>query len=234
MAVKANQIGRTTDLPAQVASKILAEVMAGRLKPGQRLPTEPELSDVLGVSRTVVREAVVRLKADGVLRSKQGSGVFVCDSMSDAALRIDRVSLLDRDMFKSFYELRTILESNAAGLAAERRDKKSLAAIAAVLNDLGRLSGNDVASVDGDLAFHYAIAQATGNPMVATFVRFISLQVRESIIETRMRGDPERSKSLTNAEHLAIFEAISAGDAAAARAAMSIHINHGAERLGVL
>lgn len=233
MAMRVRQIGRAERLPARVAGDISEEIRSGRLKPGDKLPTEPELAEMFGVSRTVVREAVARLKTDGTVRSRQGAGVFVSDSGHQPTLRIDPDSLLDRSLFKSLFELRAMLEINTAGLAAERRDESATAAIALALKRLREVPGTDAASVDADLDFHYAIAQATGNSFIATFIRFIASQVRESIITTRRNGDPERSATVTYAEHAAIYEAINKGDAATARRAMSRHIANASRRLGV-
>jgi GntR family transcriptional regulator, transcriptional repressor for pyruvate dehydrogenase complex len=164
MVLTGKRIDRENGLPAQVASKVVAEVMAGRLKPGDQLPTEPELSDLYGVSRTVIREAMVRLKSDGVVRSKQGSGVFILDSSESPVLRLDRASLMDRETVRNLFELRAIIESGAAWLAAERRDPTALDEIAAALEELRSLSGAEAASVDSDLAFHQAVAHATARP----------------------------------------------------------------------
>lgn len=232
--LKVRHIDRAVHLSTKVAGEISREILTGRLKPGDKLPTEPELSQMFGVSRTVVREAVARLRSEGIVRSKQGAGVFVTDgSKLTQTLRIDPESLREKSMFKSLFELRAMLEISAAGLATERGDKRSIAALEEALKHLREVSGADEASVDADLEFHCAIAQATGNPFIATFIRFISFQVRESIITTRLHGDPEKSAKVTYAEHLAIFEAIRSGRATAAKRAMSRHIINATRRLGV-
>jgi GntR family transcriptional regulator, transcriptional repressor for pyruvate dehydrogenase complex len=231
--MKIRRIGRVAHLPAQVASEIAAQIISGRIKPGDRLPTEPELASSFGVSRTVVREAIARLKSEGVVRSKQGAGVFVADGSPQPTLRIDRELLHDRSYFKSLFELRAMLEINTAGLAAERRDDASIAAISAALQNLRKVAGSDPASFDADLDFHGAIAQATGNTFIAAFIRFISSQIRESIAATRRHSDPEKSAKATYAEHTAIFDAIRAGDPTSAKRAMRIHLAHAMVRLGV-
>ena len=203
--MKGRRIDRGAHLSTKVAGEISREIVSGRLKPGDRLPTEPELSEMFGVSRTVVREAVARLRSEGIVRSKQGAGVFVTDSGKPPhTLRIDRESLRDRSMFRNLFELRAMLEISSAGMAAERRDTRSIAALEAALKHLQEVGGADEASVDADLEFHCAIAEATGKPFIETFIRFISFQVRESIVTTRLHGDPERSAKVTYAEHLSI------------------------------
>jgi GntR family transcriptional regulator, transcriptional repressor for pyruvate dehydrogenase complex len=231
--MKIRRIGRAAHLPAQVAGEIAAQIMSGRIKPGERLPTEPQLASRFGVSRTVVREAIARLRSEGVVRSKQGAGVFVIEAGSQPTLRIDRELLHDRSHFRNLFELRAMLEIHTAGLAAERRDEPAIVAIAAALQHLQGVPGSDPASVDADLDFHGAIAQATGNTFIAAFIRFISSQIRESIVATRRHTDPEKSVRTTYAEHAAIYEAIRQGDPAAARRAMRKHIAHAMVRLGV-
>ena len=234
MALTGKRIDREDDLPAQVAGKVVAEVMAGRLKPGDRLPTEPEMADLYGVSRTVIREAMVRLKSDGVARSKQGSGVFILDSSQSPVLRLDHASLMDRETVRNLFELRAIIESGAAWLAAERRDPAALGEIDAALQELRSLSGSEPASVDSDLAFHQAVARATGNPMIATFIRFVAAQVRQAIVETRIKRHREGLPLGSTEEHATIFKAIQAGDPAAARDAMVAHLTNGARRTGIV
>ena len=220
-------------LPARVAGNISKDIISGRLKPGDRLPTEPELAELFGVSRTVVREAVARLRSEGIVRSKQGAGVFVADARKQPTLRIDQELLADKSLFRNLFELRAMLEINTAGMAAERRDEKSLRALDAALEHLRQVPGSTAASVDADLDFHHAIALATGNTFIAAFIRFISFQIRESIIATRRKRDPDRSASVTYREHAAILNAIRKGNAAAARRAMSRHIANAAKRLGI-
>ena len=233
MALRARQIDPAVRLPTRVAANISKEIISGRLKPGDRLPTEPELAELFGVSRTVVREAIARLRSEGIVRSKQGAGVFVVDFSQPPTLRIDQESLADKALFKNLFELRAMLEINTAGMAAERRDEKALKALDAALLHLRQVPGSTAESVDADLDFHLAIAQATGNTFIAAFIRFISFQIRESIIVTRSKRDPDRSATVTYQEHAAIIEAIRKGSATAARKAMSKHIANAAKRLGI-
>ena len=233
MALRARQIDPGIRLPARVAGNISKDIISGRLKPGDKLPTEPELAELFGVSRTVVREAIARLRSEGIVRSKQGAGVFVADARQQPTLRIDQELLADKALFRNLFELRAMLEINTAGMAAERRDEKALRALEAALEHLHQVPGATTASVDADLDFHHAIALATGNTFIAAFIRFISFQIRESIITTRQNRDPQRSATVTYREHAAILNAIRKGNTAAARRAMSNHIANAAKRLGI-
>src|SRR5690349_5425349 len=123
--MKIRTIERKPHLPSQVASLITQEIAAGRLKPGDQLPTEQALSQSYGVSRNVVREAIARLRSEGIVQSRQGVGAFLTRAES-TTLRIDAEKLKDLGEFRHIFELRAMLEIRAAGLAAERRFKPAL------------------------------------------------------------------------------------------------------------
>jgi GntR family transcriptional regulator, transcriptional repressor for pyruvate dehydrogenase complex len=126
-------LGRAPNLPSQLARMISDEILGGRFKAGERLPTERELAETFGVSRNVVREAIARLTFEGTVEPRQGSGVFVLGTNPIAALRLDPEMLRDRSLFANLFELRSILEGEAASLAAARRGRKHLAAIKAAI-----------------------------------------------------------------------------------------------------
>ena len=113
-------LGRAPNLPSQLARMISDEISGGRFKAGERLPTERELAETFGVSRNVVREAIARLTFEGTVEPRQGSGVFVLGTSAIAALRLDAEMLRDRSLFANLFELRSILEGEAASLAAAR------------------------------------------------------------------------------------------------------------------
>src|SRR6516164_10632889 len=129
-------LGRPPNLPSQVARMISDEILAGRFRVGDRLPTERELAETFGVSRNVVREAIARLRFEGAVEPRQGSGVFVLGNQVNSALRLDAEILRDCSLFANLFELRSILEVEAAGLAAARRGRKHLTAIGAALERL--------------------------------------------------------------------------------------------------
>lgn len=228
--MRLGRIQRTARLPALVAGDLADQIKFGQIKPGDRLPTEPELAERFGVSRTVVREALARLKSDGFVRSRQGAGVFVSDR-PQAALRIDHELLLDRSRFAQLFELRATLEIKAAGLAAERHSAETIEVLRATLKRLQDASGSDPASLAADLDFHCAVAFAADNPFMAEFVRFISSEIREAIAVTRAHRDPDASAKKTYLEHSAIFDAICRSDATDARRAMRKHLSNGLARL---
>ena len=120
---------RAKSQPQRVFDSVAARIRGGLLKPGERVPSEPELMRELGVSRTVVREAMSRLQASGMVETRQGVGTFVlAPSVGDALLNIDTRQVKLRQVF-AMLELRVSLESDAASLAATRRTDAQLAAM---------------------------------------------------------------------------------------------------------
>jgi GntR family transcriptional regulator, transcriptional repressor for pyruvate dehydrogenase complex len=230
IAVK--MLGRAPNLPSQVARMISDEILAGRFRGGDRLPTERELAETFGVSRNVVREAIARLTFEGAVEPRQGSGVFVLGNQAISALRLDVEILRDRSLFANLFELRSILEVEAAGLAAARRGRKHLTAISAALQRLYDSQGTPQA-VDADLEFHRAIARASDNVYVAIFINFISEHVRASIAKANDRVDAATRGRINKEEHAAIYEAIKAKDIERARESMRRHIGKAMGRLGL-
>jgi len=230
LAIRA--LGRPPNLPSQVARMISDEILAGRFQVGDRLPTERELAETFGVSRNVVREAIARLRFEGAVEPRQGSGVFVLGNQANSALRLDVEILRDRSFFANLFELRSILEVEAAGLAAARRGRKHLTAIGAALQRVYNSQGTPQA-VDADLEFHRAIARASDNAYVAIFVNFISEHVRASIAKANERVDAGTRERINQEEHGAIYEAIRAKDIERARESMRRHIGKAMGRLGL-
>ncbi|WP_198382501.1 FadR/GntR family transcriptional regulator [Roseomonas sp. KE2513] len=229
-----NPINRAPQLPSRVASLVAEAIAEGRWKLGERLPTERALADTYGVSRNVVREAISRLRADGLVQSRQGVGAFVARTQGTGVLRFDAELLSDRTTFANVFELRAMLEIQTAGLAAERRSDADLAVIAHAYERMVQESEGKAGGVDADLDFHRAVARATGNAQIAAVVSFLSDQIRETILATRARPDSfvGRIIEVTLAEHAAIHDAILSGSAIAAKDAMAVHIRNAAQRIG--
>lgn len=232
--MKIDVLGRGPQLPSRIAAQILQQIVDERLKPGDRLPTEQSLADRFGVSRNVVREAISRLRSDGIVQSRQGVGAFVTRSAANPTLRFDAEALTDRSAFLALFELRAILEIRAAGLAAQRRTAAQLSDLGAALN---RMRGNEKwaeGGVDADLEFHKAVAAGTGNAYIKMAISFVSEQVRVTIMETRERSEGAVAEvvEVTIAEHAAIYDAIAARSPEQAHEAMATHIRNAAARLG--
>lgn len=231
VAVSAQHLG-SVSLADRLADRLAEQITGGALKPGDRLPTEAQLAQNHGVSRSVVREAVHRLKARALLMSRQGSGVFVSAPALHQPLQFDVAVLESVSAVVQVVEVRRVLEGEIAALAAERATRAQVAgmrrALAAI--DAATAAGED--GVAEDLAFHRAIGQATGNPQFGRVIGFLEQYLREAMRITR--GNEARRLDFMQAvrlEHRAIVEAIAARDVRAARRAATTHLTHSQRRL---
>ncbi|HEX7076132.1 MAG TPA: FadR/GntR family transcriptional regulator [Hyphomicrobiaceae bacterium] len=223
---------RPSGLPDEIAKLLRNEILKGTLKPGDKLPSEQQLCRMFGVSRPVVREAISRLKYDGVLESFQGRGVFVRGDGSGPSFRIDEPNLADQSELAHIIELLVAIEGAATGLAAARRSQQELEAIKRALNAMARAIDEGLNGVDEDVAFHRTIVEATRNPFFIALVAFLESRVRNLI--RAARTNTARYEGLAykvQEEHEAIYEAIAAGDPDAAKAAAERHLRNAAARL---
>jgi GntR family transcriptional repressor for pyruvate dehydrogenase complex len=230
-----NSLDRAPQLPARIVAALRREIAEGRLKAGDRLPGEQVLADTFKVSRNVVREAIARLRSDGVVQSRQGIGAFVVREAPLPILRVELDASSNRETYTNLFELRAMLEIRAASLAATRGSNIQHAAISSALERMRGIEKWADTGVDADLEFHRAVALATGNDYVARVVGFVSEHMRDSIMATRRRPNASLSDivEITIAEHEAIHDAILVRDPGAARRAMERHIINAAERVGI-
>jgi GntR family transcriptional regulator, transcriptional repressor for pyruvate dehydrogenase complex len=219
-------------LSDQVSQALLARIESGQLKPGEKLPSEAVLAPEFGVSRTVVREAISRLKHGGLLESRQGSGVFVSLQSAISPLKIDDSVIESREALLQIVEIRRAIESETAALAAQRRSRAQLAEIQAAFRtiDTEVAAGGD--GVTEDIAFHRAIAQATGNPYFLQTLEFLSQYLAAATRMTRA-NEARRVEFMRQVreEHSVIVDAIRQRDAVAARNAAAAHMFNAARRL---
>lgn len=225
-------VRRTQSLAEVVVDHVKERILSGALRPGDKLPTESELMDALGVSRTVVREAISRLQANALVETRHGIGSFVLEPRTENTIQLGTASTL-QDIL-AMLELRVALETECAGLAAQRATPENLETIRAALDALeqDKAAGND--SMASDLRFHLAIARSTGNQH---FVTVLS-QLDKTLIP-RSRIDPSQVSYLNSPEaratvireHRSIFDAIFHRDSEAARAAMRMHLSNSRDRL---
>jgi GntR family transcriptional repressor for pyruvate dehydrogenase complex len=221
-------------LVGHVVDRLAAQIRAGALAPGDRLPTEPELCARFEVSRTVVREAVAQLKAEQLVDSVQGAGVYVTRrAPGEGVLRLRGSAGAGlADTAREMLEFRAGLETQAARLAARRRDDADLAAMRAALDRLDGAERAGATGSDDDLAFHMAIARASGNAFIVQTLEFLSASLRHAIEQGR-GASARRGTSIEAAqrEHRQVLDAIVAGDAPRAARAMAGHLAAGERRL---
>jgi GntR family transcriptional regulator, transcriptional repressor for pyruvate dehydrogenase complex len=219
-------------LTADLVERLTTEIVSGRLAPGSRLPTEQEMVRANGVSRTVIREAVAVLRADGLVSVRQGVGAFVADTVR-RPFRIDVDKLDSLRQALAVMELRTGIEIEAAGLAAERAGSAQIRMIEQAYVAIDRALARGEFAIDEDYAFHVNIAQATGNAQFLGFLQYLG----HSIIprSTVRVGAPTLSNNRSylkkvQREHREILQAIRAGSPARARAAMRRHLLNSRKR----
>jgi GntR family transcriptional regulator, transcriptional repressor for pyruvate dehydrogenase complex len=215
-------------LSAEVARALLDAVLSGRIAPGSRMPSERQLAESFGVGRFVVREALKSLGLMGLLEVRQGDGTYVRPPDSSLLPRVVEWGLLvGEQRTTDLVETRQHLEVVTARLAAERRSDADLAAIHQHLNAMRDAHDTD-SFVDADVAFHLAIAAATGNAVLSNMLGSISSLLRVWIRNVR---DAAKSHQPSYLEHVPIYEAIASRDAEAAAAAMASHMDGATRRL---
>ncbi len=231
--VKIRPLVAERKLSRRLFEQLAEQIKGGRLAPGARLPTEQELTRAARVSRTVVREAVAALRAEGLVVTRQGVGAFVSAEPQRAPFRIDPERMQSLDEILNVMELRLGVEIESAGLAAGRASRVQVRAIAAALDAIDRAAGGGKTAVDEDLALHRAIAEATGN---AEFPRFLQFIGRHLIPRRTVSGLPEQMGgrraylALIQEEHRRIYQAIERRDPRGAREAMRRHLTRSLER----
>ncbi|WP_321842171.1 FadR/GntR family transcriptional regulator [Paraburkholderia bannensis] len=228
-----NRPPRNRNLAEHVVNYVNEQIASRALKPGDKLPTESSLMTLLGVSRTVVREAISRLQAMSVIETRHGIGSFVLEPRREP-LDLDVVPASTLNDLLSVLELRISLETECAGLAAQRASERDLANIRTALDAISAATRSGGDSAGADLQFHVSVARATGNRY---FVDILTQMGAALIPRHRIdsagiaHSDPKAYAELVNREHESIFEAIARQDPEGARAAMRMHLSSSRERL---
>jgi GntR family transcriptional regulator, transcriptional repressor for pyruvate dehydrogenase complex len=208
-----------------VVRQIAASIRNGQIGSGGRLPTERELSAAFGVSRGVIREAIKVLGALGLVEARQGSGIYVLNTIPTVTRAFTLSVSPDAESVERLFEFRRTLEADAAGYAALRRTDEDATAIEAAAEAtalaLETASWSDFGVADN--AFHAAIARASGNPFFEVAVA-TARQMQQDVVP--LIGDRAGSMRQAVAHHHAIARAISTGDAGEAARAMTEHIGY--------
>lgn len=220
------------NLVEQLAQVLRDRVLSGELTVGAKLPSEAELTAAHGVSRTVVREAIAALRADGLVESRQGAGVFVVRQSLEGRSILQYYDMNKISSVIEMQELRAAVEIEAAGLAAQRRSPAQESAILEAAQDMRRLVEQGAETADSDLTFHRAVAAATNNPK---FIEFLELLAGGAIPRQQLSSSDQQSVALgyfrrIAEDHARIARAISDQNAQAARDAMRSHLGEGVQR----
>ena len=232
-----NTVARPQSLADETYRQLLMQLEMGLWAVGSKLPPEMALAESLGVSRPVVREALARLKADGRIETRQGSGAVVADRNKIAAFRFaksggveeaDAVDIAEREML----ELRQIVESGAAELAAKRRTDADIAAIRSAVDAMDGALEKKSDGSDVDDAFHNAIAAATHNSQLTKFVEFVGAQFSASRKATwDQTGYGVGITAVGQDDHRAILKAIDGADATKAKRLSHAHVQRAIDRV---
>lgn len=215
-------------LTARVVSELTREIAEGSVAAGERLPTEAALMQRFSVSRTVVREAVSRLRAAGLVDSQQGRGTYVLTRPTGVRFEFGEASVRSVPELLELAEFRIGVECEAAALAARRRDDQDLVRLRRAVADQRSALDVPARSIQADFDFHLGIARASRNHYYADLLSAIGPMM---IILPKGRRKAGRPADPVGAEHEAILTAIEGGDPQAAAAAMRTHLINSATRL---
>lgn len=213
-----------------VYNTLYGRISNGEYPPEHKLPPETVLAAEMGVSRPVLRDALERLRAEGLVVSRQGAGSFVRAHQS-STLGYGRIETI-ADILRC-YEFRLTIEPQAALLAAERRNDQALERLARALDLMRAATGSMMHREDADFTFHIAVAHAANNPYFEATLRALHEQIS---VGMKMHGQSLLREGATGLErvleeHEAIYAAIAASDGAAAADRMRAHVTHSQERL---
>lgn len=219
-----------TRLSSFAAQTLQRQIHEGQYLAGDTLPGQRELAASLGISRTALREAISTLEALGMVRSQPGKGVFVTAGSARAPADVPAGPLAMAPQV--VFQFRAIVEPAAAALMARRADQAARGALQAIQARMeAALHGLDLVSAsDADLEFHLALAEYSGNPMLASVIRSLEAPIGYSL---RLPfADPGGMWAPAD-EHRQVLTAIDVGDAHAAHAAMTLHLKRAAARVGI-
>ncbi len=221
------------NLTQQVVERISDLMTSGVLAPGEKLPAEAEIVRQQGVSRTVVREAISKLQAAGLVETRHGIGTFVRDLASQPNFGIRAGTLATSRDVLAMLEVRISLETEAGALAAIRRTDEHLDEMRRALDSFQEHLARGGETVNADFEFHLAIAKATGNPYFPEILNHFgpSLIPRSRFPRSeRLPHEPEYLVRISN-EHADTYNAIARRDSEAARAALRNHLGNSRERM---
>jgi GntR family transcriptional regulator, transcriptional repressor for pyruvate dehydrogenase complex len=208
---------------AHVVTFVRQLIDRGRVRPGDRLPTEREIGAQVGVSRPTVRAGLRALAAMGIIRSRQGSGTYISKAPSLASEPLSLLAALHGFTGEQMYEARRVLEVAAAGLAAERATVDQIASMADEVASLFERMDDPLRFLNHDITFHRIVAEASCNPIISTLVETVSALYYD---RRRRTAEQASDRDLMDAAtaHRRIYQAIRGRDADSARRAMHDHL----------
>lgn len=222
----------STSLAQAVVAGVKSRILDGSLAPGSKLPSEAQLSEEYAVSRTVVREAVTRLRAEGMVETFQGSGSFVLAMPDPTSFTVEASAIRTHADVLAMIDFRLGIESEAAYLAAMHRTSDGADEVRAALAAFSTAGSEE--AVEADFAFHRAVAAASGNRFYLELLDSIGPMMimlpRTRLPEEFSHTDAAHVERVRH-EHDNVAAAVIAGDAETARAAMRVHLGNTRRRL---
>lgn len=235
MNLASPQILRTpAKLPEMVTEFLLVSIRSGAYAEDARIPSEAELSRQFGVSRTVIREAVTRLKSQGILKSRQGSGVYVCGTAPTDPLKFDPASINTLEKYVQVMEMRQALDIEIAALAARRISDEELDELQMRLKAIDDAVAAGTDGMEADIAFHRSVVTATDNPYLMELWNFVSqIHLFKKSVASSLysRSCSNEFREQVTQEHQALYAAIAARDPDQARTAARQHIDRAISRI---
>jgi GntR family transcriptional regulator, transcriptional repressor for pyruvate dehydrogenase complex len=228
MSLKYKQI-RPKKIYEEVAETIHEMIRKGQLLPGDRLDSVQQLAENFQVGRSAIREALSALKAMGLIEMKQGEGTFIREFEVDQLnFPLSTAILMNKKDVFDLLEVRKIIETGAAMAAANRRTKEHLQKMEEILKDMMIVQGDEELGEKADLQFHLAIAEASGNIMLANLLNQVSELMVETMKETRrlLLYSKQTTTSKLYLEHVEIYEAVKDKDSERARLGMRSHLEN--------
>ena len=225
---------RPRGLVSEIVESLATSIREGQLQPGDKLPTEAEIMARFDVSRTVVRESLSKLQASSLVETRHGIGTFVLPPQVAGNFKITAEDFVTVADVISVLELRISLETEAAGLAAQRRTPENLLAMENALRAFHDAISQDSDAVPPDFQFHMEVARSTGNRHFADLMTYLGTMIIPRTRVNTAHSAPEGRQNYlqrVNAEHESIYNAIRDQDTEAARAAMRTHLSNSRERL---
>ena len=205
-----------------VVEYVNSRIVQGRLKPGDRLPSERALASKIGVSRPSVRSGLRTLAAMGIVHTRHGSGTYITDgppALDGQPLRV--LAALHGMSPEQMFEARCVLEVSAAGLAAERATMDQVAGLAEEVSGMFAAVDDPDTFLAHDVRFHRAVATASGNPVLASLVEMVSRLFFESRRRPNRTAEQLREMAII---HRNIYQAVRARDPERARSEMGSHL----------
>lgn len=215
---------RKRSIAEEISERILKMLRDRKLRPGDKLPPERELADMLGVSRPSLREALRALSLMNIIEIRQGDGTYVSSLDPDQLFdHLEFVFDLDESTLLQLFEARKVVEVGCVGLAAKLITEAQLAELELIVQQSAATVGNAEEFLAADLALHKVVTEASHNPML---IRFMASINQLGMVSRRITGSSAAVRQQSIQDHKRIVAALKAGDPEAAREAMLNHLNN--------